>query len=97
MLVSVVLEHSEAASVEGSADFVVGYGVGSGVVYAGDSKARVLVVISLKTYTQITLVLTNNRPVDYGWMVLLALPLALLLSTAGAAIVVALMQSPVNK
>ena len=98
MLVSVVLEHSEVAFAEGSADFVVGYGVGSGVDYAEDSKARaVLVVISLKTYTQITLALTNNRLVGYGWTVLLALPLAPPLSMAGEAIAVALTRSPANK
>jgi len=97
MLVSVVLEPSEVASAEGSVDFAVGDGVGSGVVYAEDSKARVLVVISLKTYMQITLALTNNRPVDYGWTVLPALPLALPLSTAEEAIAVALMRSPANK
>jgi len=97
MLASVVLEHSGVASAEAFADFAVGHGVGSEVVYAEDSKARVLVVISLKTYTQITLAPTNNRRVDYGWMVLLALPLALPLSTAGEAIAVALMRSPANK
>ena len=97
MLVLVVLEHSEVASAEGFADFVVGHGVGSEVVYAEDSKARALVVISLKTCTQITLVLTNNRLVDYGWMVLLVHPLALPLSTVGEVIPVALMRSPANK
>jgi len=98
MLVSVVPEHSEVASVEGSADSVVGYGVDSGVVYAEGSKARALVAISLKTCTQTTPGLTNNRPVDYGWMVILALPPALPLSSAGEVIAaVALMRSPVNK
>jgi len=100
MLVSVVLERSEVASAEGSVDSVAGYGVGSGVVYGEDSKARVLVVISLKTYTQTTLALTNNRLVGYVWMALLALPPALPLSMAEEAMVVAVAvstQNPVNK
>jgi len=97
MLVSVVLEHSEVASAEGYADFVVDHGVDSGAVYVEDTKARVLVVISLKTYTQIIPVPTNNRPVDCGWTVSLALPPGLPLSTAGEALVEASTRSLVNK
>jgi hypothetical protein len=96
----VVREHSEVAFVEGFVESVaVGYGVGSGVVCAEDSKARVLVAISLKTYTQTTLALTNNRPVGCGWMLILALHQALPLSlvAAVAAIAAASMRSPVNR
>ena len=98
MPASVVLGRSEVAFVEGSVDCVVGHGVDSGgVVYVEDSKARVLVVISLKTYTQTTLALINNRPVGYGWMDILALPPALPLSTVVGAMPEASMQNPVSK
>jgi len=107
MLASVVLGHSEAAFVEGSVGYVVvGYGAVSEVVCAEDSKARVLVAISLKTYTQTTLVLTNSRPVGYEWMVILALPPALPPSSVAEEeeeeegeedLAVVSMQSPVNK
>ena len=98
MLASVVLERSEAGFVEGFVGLVVGRGAGSGgVVYVEDSKARVPVVISLKTYTQITPVPTNSRPVGCGWTDILALPPALPLSTVAEAMVEASMQSPVNK
>lgn len=98
MPASVVLEHSEVDFVEGSVGSVaVGYGVDSGVVYVGGTKARVLVVISLKTYTQTTLALINNRPVGYGWMDILALPPALLLSTVVGDMPEASMQNPVSK
>ena len=98
MPASVVLEHSEVDFVEGSVGSVaVGYGVDSGVVYVGGTKARVLVVISLRTYTQTTLALTSSRPVGSGWMVILALPPALPLSTVAEAMAEGSMQSPVNK
>ena len=109
MLASVVLEHSEAAFVEDSAGFVaVDHEVDLGAVCVADSKARVLVVISPKTYTRITLVPTNSRPVGYEWMVILALPLDLPLNTAVVAVAVAVavvvagmeagsMQSPASR
>jgi len=76
---------------------VVGCGVDSGVVSVEDSKARELVVISLKTYTQTTPALINSRPVGCEWMVILALPPVPPLSTVAVVIAVASMQSPVNK
>lgn len=98
MRASVALEHSEAAFVGVSAgSVVVGCGGGLGVVCVEDSKARVLDVISLKTYTRITLAPTNNRPVGCEWMVTPALPLGPLLNTAAAGTGVASMQSPANK
>ena len=97
MQASAVLEHSEVASAEGSADSVVGCEVDSEVVYVEDSKARVLVVIFLKICTQTTLALTNNRLADCGWMDFPAPPPALPLSMAVEVIAVASTQSPVNK
>lgn len=98
MPASVVQERSEVAFVEASVGPVEGYGVDSGAVCAEDSRARVLAVISLKIYTQTTLAPTNNRPVGYGWMDILAhlrvLPLS---SVVGVAMAVASMQSPANK
>jgi len=77
---------------------VVGCGVGSGAVSAEDSKARVLVVISLKTYTQTTPALTNSRPAGYEWMVILALPPVPPHSSVAVVVsAVASMQSLANK
>jgi hypothetical protein len=62
MLASVVLEHSEVAFAEGYVGFVVaGCGVDSEAAYVEDSKDRVLVAISLKTYMQTTLALTSSK------------------------------------
>lgn len=98
MLASVVPERSEAAFVEDSVGSVVEHGVDSGeVAYVEDSKARALVVISLKTYMPTTLGLTNSRPVGYGWMDILALPPVLPLNMVAEAMVAASTQSPVNK
>jgi len=98
MLVSVALGHSAAAFVgESVGSVVVGYEAESGVVCVGGSKARVLVVISLKTYTQITLAPTNSRPAGYEWTVILALPPALLLNTPAVGMEVDLMQSPASR
>ena len=78
------------------------------MVSVEDSKARVLVAISLKTYTQTTPAQTSSRPVGYEWMAILAPPPVLPLSTvvvvaAEAAVVVVVAiavdstQSPVNR
>ena len=79
------------------------------MVSVEDSKARVLVAISLKTYTQTTPAPTSSRPVGYEWMAILAPPPVLPLSTvvvvaaaeaaavAVAAIAVDSTQSPVNR
>ena len=67
------------------------------VVCVEVSKAGVLVVISLKTYTRIILAPTNNRPVGYEWMVIPALPLGLRLSSAAAGTQVVSMQSLANR
>ena len=64
---------------------VVVYGADSEVAYVEDSKARALVAISLRTYTQTTLAPTSSRLVDCEWMVILAPPPALPLSMAAAA------------
>jgi hypothetical protein len=99
MPASVVLERSEVAFVDSVGPAVVGYEeVDLGVVYVEDSKARVQVVISLKTYMQTTLVPTNSsRLVGYEWMVFLDLLPDLLLSTVVAGTEVDLMQSPANR
>ena len=98
MPASVAPEHSEVAFVEDSVgSAVVGYGVGSEVVSVEDSKAKGLAVISLKTYTQTTLALTNSRPVGYEWTAFPALPPALPLSTVPVVLPVASMQNPVSK
>jgi len=95
-LVSAVLGHSEVAFV---VDYVVGSvvvdcGVVSEVACAEVSRARVLVAISLKTYTQTTPVPTNSsRPVDCEWTVILALPPARPLSLAAEVTVVPTTQS----
>lgn len=60
---------------------------------AVDSRARVLVVISPKTYTQTTPAPTNNRPVDCEWTVILVLPPARPLSMAAEATLVATTQN----
>jgi len=98
MPASVVLEHSEVAFVDYAGSVVAGYGVDSEVVYVEDSKDRgVLVVISPKTYMRTTLAPTNRKLVGYEWMVILALPLALLLSSVAEVTAVATMQSPVSR
>ena len=98
MPASVVLEHSEVAFVD-YAGSVAGHGVDSEVVavYVEDSKDRVLVVISPKTYTQTTLAPTNSKLVGYEWMVILALPPALPLSTVAEVTAVATTQSPASR
>lgn len=96
-LASAVLGHSGVA-------FVVDYAVGSvvedcevasEVACAEVSRARVLVAISLKTYTQTTPAPTNSssRPVDCEWTVILALPPARPLSLAAEVTVVPTTQS----
>lgn len=98
MLASVALGRSEAAFVEAPAgSVVVDCEVESGADYVEDSKARVLVVISLKTYMQITLAPTNNRLVGYGWMVFPVLPLGLPLNSAAVGMEVGSMQNPANR
>lgn len=98
MLASVVLGHSEVVFVDYVGSVVVDNEVDSEVVYVGDSKARVLVVISLKTYTQTTLALTNSRPVGYEWMVIRALLPALLLSmVAEVTGLLGMTQSPASR
>jgi hypothetical protein len=101
MLASVALEHSGVVFVVDSAgSVVVDYEVDSGVVcVVQDSKGRAQVVISLKTYTRITLAPTSRRrPVGYEWMVILVLPPGLLLSTPPVGMEAAgSMQSPVNR
>ena len=98
MLASVVLEHSEAVFVGSVGPVAAGYGVGSEVVYVEDSKDRVLVVTSLKTYMQTTLAPTSNKPVGYEWMVILALPPALQHSTvAEVTVAAATTRSPASR
>jgi len=99
MPASVAPERSEVVFGEDSVGSAgVGYGVDSEVVSGEGSKARVLVVISLKTYTQTTLALINSsRPVGYEWTASLALPPVLLLSTVPVVMPAALMQNRVNK
>ena len=99
MPASVVLEHSEVAFVDYAGSVAAGYEVDSEVVYVEDSKDRgVLVVISPKTYMRTTLAPTNRKLVGYEWMVILALPPALLLSSVvEVTAVVATTQSPVSR
>ena len=81
----------------GGVSVVVGCEVDSGVVCAEDSKARVLVVIFLKTYMRTTPVPTNSKPADYEWMVILALPLGPPLSSAEVGLQVDSMRNPANR
>ena len=76
---------------------VVDCGVDSGAACVVDSKARVLAVISLKTYTRTTRVLTNHRVEGYEWTAIPALPLGLLLSLAAGGIQAGSMQSPASR
>jgi hypothetical protein len=97
MLASVVLEHSEVAFAEYVGFVVAGCGVDSEAAYVEDSKDRVLVAISLKTYMQTTLALTSSKPVGYGWMDIPALLPALPLSSVVAVTAAATTQSPVSR
>ena len=101
MPASADLERLEVAFVDFVGSVAAGYGAVSEAVYVEDSKGRVLAATSLKTYTQTTLAPTNNKLVGYEWMVILALPPALLLSSVvGAEAVVtavATMQSPASR
>lgn len=64
---------------------------------AGDSRARVLVAISPKTYTQTTPAPTNSRLVDCEWTVFLALLPARPLSLAAGVTLVATTQNLANR
>jgi len=97
MPASVVLEHSGVAFEGYVGSAAAGYGVVSEAACVGDSKDRVLVVTSLKTYMQTTLALTSNKPVGYEWMVFLALPPVLQLSTAAVVSAVGTTQSPASR